>query len=816
MDSFNIFLEAMRFSDSCIDDVKYLLQGDQEVDGLVHIHDQNNRTLLHHASEIGRFDYAQLLISNKSDVNAQDDTLVTPLHLAAGGGHTEIVKLLIQNGAQVNAIDSEGHTPLHKVSVPFEHSLLGHPETMAELLLNGANFDEHIDLNTNSWHVGRKTPLDWILAKSENSDICWDLVAKLLANGAKFNFSLLPDQRAYLKPTEQWLLLKDMDLFSCPRRNDVRPLLRQTFRGSEKNVTCLLELGANVKATDQLGNTALHIAASSGYVSIASTLLEHGAVVNVCNQQNKTPLELAVQKGYVNTAKVLLDHGASATCVTKYLHLFSQLNVGYEQEFIKRLIENGADICAQDVNRNTVLHLALSKRWLGLARYLIDKGVDINARNVLDESPLSIAVKKGLPEIAIWMLDKGGVSSENDILNFLKKMEFHTENEIIVKVVKKLIYNGTDVQTTDQEGNSALHIASYLGFLNVVIVLLNRGCSVNTKNDSNETPLTRAIQQGHLTVITNLLEYGSDAISVNIMKFLRDNKRKNQQEVATVVSKLIDCGANVDEKDVGGDTALHFAALMDNKPMAETLIHYGAAINVTNIASLTPFDLAVRNGHFLIVSKLIDSGAKGNAVDIVKFLKTYKCGDEQELAKITTSLICHGADILAQDHNGNNALHIASLMKYYFIVDILIKNGALVNVTNHQGETPLHLASSMGHFKLTKMLVENGCDIDPVNLENDTPLNLAFAKGYQKIVDLLLEKGATANVPNLIRAVPKKENDSCSVCYEPKNGIFAFQPCRHANACEQCCKKITSSEDRDQRKCPICRSFVTEFQRIYV
>ena len=81
MDSFNIILEAMHNSDSCIDDVKYLFQGGLEVDVLVQIRDQNKRSLLHHASEIGLFEFAKQLIDTKANVNAQDETLVTPIHL---------------------------------------------------------------------------------------------------------------------------------------------------------------------------------------------------------------------------------------------------------------------------------------------------------------------------------------------------------------------------------------------------------------------------------------------------------------------------------------------------------------------------------------------------------------------------------------------------------------------------------------------------------------------------------------------------------------------------------------------------------------
>ena len=76
METFNIFVQAMYNVNSNAKNMEHLL--DKEI-GLLEIRDQNSRTLLHHACESGRFDYTELLTSNKSDVNVKDDTLITPL-----------------------------------------------------------------------------------------------------------------------------------------------------------------------------------------------------------------------------------------------------------------------------------------------------------------------------------------------------------------------------------------------------------------------------------------------------------------------------------------------------------------------------------------------------------------------------------------------------------------------------------------------------------------------------------------------------------------------------------------------------------------
>ena len=68
--------------------------------------------------------------------------------------------------------------------------------------------------------------------------------------------------------------------------------------------------------------------------------------------------------------------------------------------------------------------------------------------------------------------------------------------------------------------------------------------------------------------------------------------------------------------------------------------------------------------------------------------------------------------------------------------------------------------------------------------------------------------------PKAPSASPTEENQNeCKICFEAKNGVFAFLPCYHAPACEQCCRRIVQSSEST---CPICRSQVTDFKKIFL
>src|SRR5262249_31758603 len=62
-------------------------------------------------------------------------------------------------------------------------------------------------------------------------------------------------------------------------------------------VKALLDLGADVNAVNQAGDTALHIAASGRTDSIIQLLAERGAVLEAKNKRGQTPLALVSAPG---------------------------------------------------------------------------------------------------------------------------------------------------------------------------------------------------------------------------------------------------------------------------------------------------------------------------------------------------------------------------------------------------------------------------------------------------------------------------------------------------------------------------------------
>jgi ankyrin repeat protein len=66
----------------------------------------------------------------------------------------------------------------------------------------------------------------------------------------------------------------------------------------------LLEHGAQLAATDHLGDTALLAAAANDNADVIAALINHGADCGVRNHAGSTALWTAVSKGHLSAARV--------------------------------------------------------------------------------------------------------------------------------------------------------------------------------------------------------------------------------------------------------------------------------------------------------------------------------------------------------------------------------------------------------------------------------------------------------------------------------------------------------------------------------
>jgi Carboxypeptidase regulatory-like domain/Ankyrin repeats (many copies) len=146
--------------------------------------------------------------------------------------------------------------------------------------------------------------------------------------------------------------------------------------------------------------------------------------------------------------------------------------------------------------------------------------------------------------------------------------------------VKELLAAGMDVNIVDADTDTtALMEAVDNGNQEMVIVLLNAGADVNTKN-----------------------KYGGTALLM-----LRE------QTTDEIVRTLITAGAKVNSKDEEGNTPLMIAASLGNAPVLQALLEAGAKVNAKNKDGETALmKAAAGEGHIEVVRALLIAGADVN------------------------------------------------------------------------------------------------------------------------------------------------------------------------------------------------------------
>lgn len=143
---------------------------------------------------------------------------------------------------------------------------------------------------------------------------------------------------------------------------DYTPLHLAAMWGNAELTRLFIELGANIEARDNVGKTALHLAADEGRYSVAKLLLAAGCKIDpISDGLHETPLHYSI--------------------------------INRHRDVSVLLMENGANVNIKECNDNSPLHLAIIYKHLETCLELLRHGADIHAKNYVDETPWDIADK---------------------------------------------------------------------------------------------------------------------------------------------------------------------------------------------------------------------------------------------------------------------------------------------------------------------------------------------------------------------------------------------------------------------------------------
>ncbi|NXQ80426.1 ANK1 protein, partial [Nyctibius grandis] len=339
-----------------------------------------------------------------------------------------------------------------------------------------------------------------------------------------------------------------------------------------------------------------------------------------------------------------------------------------------------------------------------------------------------------------------------------------------VKMVVELLHKEIVLETMTKKGNTALHIAALAGQQDVVRELVKYGANVNAQSQKGFTPLYMAAQENHLEVVKFLLENGANqnvatedgftplAVALqqgheNVVAHLINYGTKGKVRLPALhiaarnddtrtAAVLLQNDPNADVLSKTGFTPLHIAAHYENLNVAQLLLNRGASVNFTPQNGITPLHIASRRGNIIMVRLLLDRGAQIETRTKDE-LTPLHCAARNGHVRIAEILLDHGAPIQAKTKNGLSPIHMAAQGDHLDCVRLLLQYGAEIDDITLDHLTPLHVAAHCGHHRVAKLLVEKGAKPNSRALNGFTPLHIACKKNHIRVMELLLKTGAS-------------------------------------------------------------------------
>uniref|UniRef100_A0A670ZR44 Ankyrin 2 n=1 Tax=Pseudonaja textilis TaxID=8673 RepID=A0A670ZR44_PSETE len=341
---------------------------------------------------------------------------------------------------------------------------------------------------------------------------------------------------------------------------------------------------------------------------------------------------------------------------------------------------------------------------------------------------------------------KGGIDINTCNQNGLNALHLAAK-EGHVGLVQELLERGSAVDSATKKGNTALHIASLAGQAEVVKVLVKEGANINAQSQNGFTPLYMAAQENHIDVVKYLLENGanqSTATEDGFTPLAVALQQGHNQAVAILL-----------ENDTKGKVrlpALHIAARKDDTKSAALLLQNDhnadvqskMMVNRTTESGFTPLHIAAHYGNVNVATLLLNRGA---VVDFTarNGITPLHVASKRGNTNMVKLLLDRGGQIDAKTRDGLTPLHCAARSGHDQVVELLLERGAPLLARTKNGLSPLHMAAQGDHVECVKHLLQHKAPVDDVTLDYLTALHVAAHCGHYRVTKLLLDKRANPN-----------------------------------------------------------------------
>lgn len=395
---------------------------------------------------------------------------------------------------------------------------------------------------------------------------------------------------------------------------------------------------------------------------------------------------------------------------------------------------------------NTIFFRCLSKNYINFLKILINVGINHAIEDEVSLNPIQA------------------------VINYIDN------DQDVILLLNEFIKNGVDINSTNSEGLTALHISVEYERINIIDFLLENGAEIDIQCNKGNTPLMHGIEKNVQEEIINKLITCKSNFDIQNVKGKTALMLATEKGYKNVIRILLEAKCQYDLKDHEDNTILHLTIdKCDILKLFLEKLKYSNCINSKNKRGFTPL---LHNIHDIesvkiLLASNVDPNACSTLEGVTALLLAAKLGD----INLVNLLLKYKANVNQQDIEGNTPLMIAIINNQIETVKILLDNGANPNINNKNGQNCLYITNNEDIINLiiesdkslndkqiqfikamrfnnkeqVLNLIEDGVDINTQNSFGETVLMWAVTNHHIDIIEILLkQENINLNLQNAV------------------------------------------------------------------
>ena len=485
----------------------------------------------------------------------------------------------------------------------------------------------------------------------------------------------------------------------------------------------IFECSCNLLLQNKCGDTALHIASSSGDYTLVQELLKHDdglKTTMISNRLGDIPLHLACLHSHVKCAELLAEANLDGLHAKNNGNLIPLQYALHNSKLTFLLIMKMENYL--DKNGNSPLHIACLISDITLANIAAKLTLNPNIANHDGDTPLHLACRYNQLKRAEILLDlKGDVNIKNEIGETALTIACAGNDLELVKLFHRR-------EKRSRDGESPFFIACKVGNVELVDQMIIAGLDFCETNDTGETPLQTAIHFGHTQVVELLIKKPSGlSCTDEITWYYKRGINPTLMLTASEYLLQLECYEQKENfllKEIPLKLSekvqlnpLHYACYYGHVCIVKYLVKvlsYDPNMKISDIG-LTPLHLTC-----------MTASSMENSLKIARFLTTeVACNCNSQTLRGDTPLMT----LLSHHSDWNKLIQ-------YLINDCL----CILQLTNNHRATALHIACAKGNTEAVKMIIKAGVDLDIRDQTDSTPLHIACKGNNENLIKIILNR----------------------------------------------------------------------------